>query len=68
MARPNMGLGAMPELGASVQAEVAHAFKAYAKRNNTSVRSVIRDLLYDFAREEMELEVADLPRTKMTHK
>lgn len=64
----NLGIGAMPRLGVPVHAEIAQGFKARALEQGVSVRTLVRDLLYEFAREELEIEIADLPPTKMTHK
>lgn len=58
----------MPRLNIPVHAEVAQAFKAFALSEDVSVCTLVRELLYDFAREELDIAVEDLPPTKMSKK
>ncbi|MCL6738017.1 hypothetical protein [Streptomyces neyagawaensis] len=66
--RTNMGIGGMPRLNVPVHAEVAQGIKAYALTQDISVCTLVRELLYDFARNELDIAVEDLPPTKMSKK
>ena len=66
--RTNLGIGAMPRLNIPVHAEVARGIKAFALSQDISVCTLVRELLYDFARDELDIAVEDLPPTKMSKK
>lgn len=61
--RPNNGIHQMPGLGTSVHEEVAKAFKVRAAEQGVSVRALLRDLLYEYAREEFGVAVEKPPAT-----
>ncbi|MGO4760793.1 hypothetical protein AB4212_71200 [Streptomyces sp. 2MCAF27] len=53
----------MPGLGTSVHEDVAKAFKVRAAEQGISARALLRDLLYDYAREELGVNVETPPAT-----
>jgi hypothetical protein len=55
--RPSAGIDAMPTLRANVDNEVAAEFRALARQRNVSVSTVVREALYEVARERFGLEV-----------
>ncbi|MEV6207035.1 hypothetical protein [Kitasatospora sp. NPDC051914] len=61
--RPSNGIHHMPGLGTSVHEEVAQAFKERAAEEGISVRALLRDLLYEYAREELDVNVETPPPT-----
>lgn len=66
--RPSNGIQHMPGLGTSVHEEVAQAFKARAAEQGISVRALLRDLLYEYARTELDVAVTTPPATATTLK
>ncbi|MFM9627333.1 hypothetical protein ACKI10_06895 [Streptomyces galilaeus] len=61
--RPNNGIHHMPGLGTSVHEDVAKAFKIRAAEQGVSVRALLRDLLYEYAREEFDVNIETPPAT-----
>lgn len=62
--RPNMGIDAMPSLRATVQEEVAAEFRALARQRGVSMSTIVREALYEVARERWGLEPQFVPETR----
>lgn len=56
-------LSDMPRVEAAIHPEVYEAYKRDAKERGISVRSVVREALYDYAREFLGVDVGDAPVT-----
>ncbi|MFZ4273265.1 hypothetical protein ACOZFM_11165 [Streptomyces arboris] len=65
---PNLGIKAMPVLDVKVHEVVKISLKEYADERGVSVRTLVRELLYDFVRDEMHIVIDDVPPTKTTRK
>lgn len=59
--RPSQGIDAMPTLKANVNDEVAAEFRALARQRNVSISTVVREALYEVARERFGLDLGPAP-------
>jgi len=66
--RPSQGIDAMPEVRTNVDSEIAAEFRAYARQRNVSVRTVLREALYEVARERFGVDVGPAPTATAVQK
>ncbi|MDX3666957.1 hypothetical protein [Streptomyces europaeiscabiei] len=66
--RPSQGIEAMPELKTNVDERVAAEFRAYARQRNVSVRTVLREALYEAARERFGVDIGPAPAATAVQK
>ncbi|MFE3516675.1 hypothetical protein [Streptomyces sp. NPDC059166] len=66
--RPSKGIDAMPEVRTNVDSEIAAEFRAYARQRNVSVRTVLREALYEVARERFGVDVGPAPTAASVQK
>lgn len=66
--RPSQGINAMPTLRAKVDREVEAEFRAIARQRNVSVSTVVREVLYEVARERFSLDLPEAPAAAAVQK
>lgn len=54
----------MPRVATTVDNALAAEFRAIARQRNVSVSTVLREFLYEAARERLDLDLPDVPPTK----
>lgn len=66
--RPSQGIDAMPTLRAKVDREVEAEFRAIARQRKVSVSTVVREVLYEIARNEWGLDLPEAPAAAAVQK